>query len=209
MINRVIDISHHNERINFEKVKEAGIIGVIHKATQGISFVDDKYRERKKEALENGLLWGAYHFGTDKNGKNQADHFLNHIDNNNDTIIALDFERNDPKPYDTIHKKQGEDFIEAIHERFNLYPGIYSGTFLHSQITNNSIFKKCWLWLIDWDNNPNWPKNIWDKWTLWQYTGDGNGPEPHKVDGISGNCDRDKFNGEEYALKEFWESNKI
>ena len=35
-INVVVDLSHHNETVDFAKMKAAGIVGVIHKATQGL-----------------------------------------------------------------------------------------------------------------------------------------------------------------------------
>ena len=34
-INVVIDLSHHNEKVDFKKIAADGIVGVIHKATQG------------------------------------------------------------------------------------------------------------------------------------------------------------------------------
>jgi len=47
----------------------------------------------------------------------------------------------------------------------------------------------------------------WEKWTLWQYTDGGLGPDPHSVDGV-GRCDRDKFNGDAEALRRFWTPRK-
>jgi lysozyme len=35
-INAVIDLPHHNETVDFEQFKGAGVVGVIHKATQGL-----------------------------------------------------------------------------------------------------------------------------------------------------------------------------
>lgn len=39
-IHVVIDLSHHNERVDFAKVKADGIVGVIHKATQGSTYLE-------------------------------------------------------------------------------------------------------------------------------------------------------------------------
>ena len=38
-INVVVDISHHNGNVDLTKAQAAGIVGVIHKATQGTSMV--------------------------------------------------------------------------------------------------------------------------------------------------------------------------
>ncbi len=91
-VNGIIDLSHWQENVDFELAKESGIIGVIHKATQGLKYVDSKYAKRRKKAEEEGLLWGAYHFGTEGNGKNQADHFLKTVGESKNTILALDIE---------------------------------------------------------------------------------------------------------------------
>ena len=50
-INVVVDLSHHNETVDFAKMKAAGIVGVIHKATQGLTYVDETYAGRRVEAL--------------------------------------------------------------------------------------------------------------------------------------------------------------
>jgi GH25 family lysozyme M1 (1,4-beta-N-acetylmuramidase) len=36
-INVVVDLSHHNEKVDFVKMKADGIVGVIRKATQGLT----------------------------------------------------------------------------------------------------------------------------------------------------------------------------
>ena len=63
-INVVIDISHHNANPDFSRAAADGIVGVIHKATQGLTFTDSAYLTSRKKALDAGLLWGAYHFGS-------------------------------------------------------------------------------------------------------------------------------------------------
>jgi hypothetical protein len=42
-LNVVIDISHYNRDVDFAAAKQAGILGVIHKATQGSGGVDPTY----------------------------------------------------------------------------------------------------------------------------------------------------------------------
>ena len=39
----VIDLSHFNHNPDFKLAKADGILGVIHKATQGTSFLDPTY----------------------------------------------------------------------------------------------------------------------------------------------------------------------
>ena len=75
-LNVVIDISHHNgANLNFVQAKQDGIIGIIHKATQGFTFKDKRYEENRTKARDAGLLWGAYHFGVGGDGSDQAYNF--------------------------------------------------------------------------------------------------------------------------------------
>lgn len=55
MLNNVIDISHFQTVTSFEQVKDSGIVGVIHKATQGRTFVDAKYHARRQRAHRIGI----------------------------------------------------------------------------------------------------------------------------------------------------------
>jgi Glycosyl hydrolases family 25 len=47
----VVDLSHHNDVVDFSKVKAAGIAGIIHKATEAIGFVDNAYAVRRGHAV--------------------------------------------------------------------------------------------------------------------------------------------------------------
>ena len=109
--NVIVDLSHWNENVNFKLAKEDGILGVIHKATQGSGYVDPTYAERKKAAEEEGILWGAYHFGVGENGKDQAEHFLETVGDSSRVLLALDIEENSGN---NITPKQAEDFVNQV-----------------------------------------------------------------------------------------------
>lgn len=82
-LNVVIDLSHINA------VKGDGITGVIHKATEGLGYVDPKYHARRGQALAAGLCWGAYHFGASDYGAVQAQHFLSAVNlGEHDLLVA-------------------------------------------------------------------------------------------------------------------------
>jgi lysozyme len=93
-LNVVIDLSHFNEVTSFSTVKSDGIVGVIHKATEGVRDVDPKYLARRGEALAAGLWWGAYHFATGDDAAVQADVFLTAVAPGPTDLIVLDFEQN-------------------------------------------------------------------------------------------------------------------
>lgn len=201
--NAVIDISHHNgTRLDFADAKTDGLIAVIHKATQGQSGRDPHYARNRAAAIDAGLLWGAYHFGTGSDGVKQAENFLSVVGEEEGTLLILDFEPNPAGPsMSLIEARAFTTHVEAVKGR---WPGLYSGHYIKQLLGSRTdpVLAKSWFWLAQYGPTPVVPAN-WPRWTLWQYTDGANGPEPHSVDGI-GRCDRDKFNGSADQLRRFW-----
>lgn len=201
-LNAVIDLSHHNTVSDFATVKADGIIGIIHKATQGTGYTDPTYATRKPDALAAGLMWGAYHFGDGTDGTAQAKHFLAVVDPGPTDLIVLDLEPNTQGPTMTV--QQAVDFVTYVQSETGRWPGLYSGSYAkdnHAAI-QGTVLANCWFWLSQYGPSAIVPQP-WSDWTLWQYT-DGNvGPDPHTVNGV-GPCDRDQFNGDLTALQTLW-----
>jgi lysozyme len=203
MINAVIDISHHNgPSLDFAKARAAGIIGVIHKATQGLNNTDDMYAVNRMRAKNAGLLWGAYHFGTGVDGGKQAAHFLETIVSAKDTLLVLDFEPHGAGP--TMTLDQARAFTAAIFKATGRWPGLYSGQLIKEQLgkAKDAVLAKSWFWLSQYGPKAVVPPN-WPAWTMWQYTDGVVGDQPHIVDGI-GPCDRERYNGTEKQLRAWW-----
>lgn len=202
-LNVVVDISHHNGNVNLQLAAAAGIIGVIHKATQGTAGVDQMYQTNRTLAANADLLWGAYHFGTGGNGAGQAQHFLDVVGTTDNTLLVLDFEPNPSGA--TMSLADARAFVTEVQQATGRFPGFYSGSLIKQLLGNakDPLLAQCWLWLPQYGPTAVVPPN-WPTWTMWQYT-DGNvGPQPHSVNGI-GNCDRDKFNGTEDQLRALWQ----
>jgi lysozyme len=201
-LNAVVDLSHHNRILDFNAVKADGIVGIIHKATQGFRFRDEKLASRRQKCREMDIMWGSYHFGVGGDGIEQADFFLEVVQPLASELIVLDFE---PNPNGlTMTLNQAEDFVETIHHLTGRWPGLYGGNHLKEVLgreTDTSL-ANCWLWFARYGPPPQIPP-AWQDWTFWQYTDGMHGSEPHQVNGI-GHCDRDKFNGDLAALKKFW-----
>ena len=205
-INVLVDLSHHNEAVDFAKMKADGIVGVIHKATQGLTYVDKTYASRRRKAVDCGLLWGAYHFGVGADGSDQAQFFLKVTKPDEQTLLVLDYEPNLTGP--TMALDQAREFVEHVAEATGRWPGLYSGHLIKEQLGGvtppDRQLSKCFLWLAQY-NGPK-PLNIpstFKTWTFWQYTDGVHGPEPHRVDGV-GLCDRNKFNGSLARLRKLW-----
>jgi lysozyme len=203
-LNVVIDLSHYNEVESFADVKASGIVGVIHKATQGLADRDLTYRRRRERAAAAGLWWGAYHFGTNADGAAQARHFLSVADPGPQVLLALDFEQNGD---DTMTLDQAEQFVTEVFNRTGRYPGFYSDSLAGSLLGGgvNETLRQCWLWRAEYGPVVSVPPT-WPAWTMWQYTDGEHGEGPYAVAGIGGRgaCDRSKFNGDIAALARLW-----
>ncbi|HEY0005061.1 MAG TPA: glycoside hydrolase family 25 protein [Pyrinomonadaceae bacterium] len=201
-LNVVIDLSHFNNVTDFNAIKADGIVGIIHKATEGLDYTDPLYLSRRSQALAAGLWWGAYHFGTADDGAAQAEHFLSVVNPQSTDLLVLDFEQNTAGPSMTL--AGAEQFVTQVQAATTRWPGFYSGSYIKQLLgeNQNPTLANCWFWLSEYGPTAHVPAN-WQTWTLWQYTDGEIGPEPHSVNGV-GNCDRDQFNGEMDGLTKLW-----
>jgi len=204
-INVVVDLSHHNASVDFKKLKAGGVVGVIHKATQGLGFVDKMYATRRQMALGEGLLWGAYHFGVGGDGSDQADFFIETVGNDPQTLLVLDYEPNLTGPTMTLN--QAREFVEHTNNQVGRFPGLYSGHLIKEQLGGaapDAILSNCFLWIAQYKGpQPLGIPPTFKTWTFWQYTDGVHGPEPHDASGV-GPCDRDLFNGSVAQLRKLW-----
>jgi lysozyme len=200
--NVVVDVSHHNGRVNSAAAKDAGIVGIIHKATQGWKYVDPLYRSNRDGALAVSLLWGAYHFGVGADGVAQADFFLSTVKPDSSTLLVLDFEANTADS--SMDLIEARAFVTHIQQTTGRWPGLYAGQYLKELLGSSpdTVLSNCWLWLAQYGPTAVLPPG-WDSWTMWQYTDGASGPEPNEIAGF-GHCDRDIFNGTVEQLKSLW-----
>jgi len=202
VLDAVIDVSHHQSRVHFGQVKAAGVLGVIHKATQGFATVDARCAPRRDLATSVGLRFGVYHFGTEGDGARQADHFLAHAQPGD--LMVLDFEANSGGSH--MDAVEAACFIERIHEKTGRWPGFYTTRGWASAQIPEALrprFAPCWLWLARYADAPGTVPAPWQTWTLWQHTDGVVGATPHACDGV-GACDRDKFSGSAEEFQAFW-----
>ena len=196
-LNVVIDLSHFNTVTSFAEIKSAGIVGIIHKATQATNWSDNTYAARKSQALAAGLWWGAYHFGTNGDGAAQAQYFLSKVNPGPTDLLALDFEEN-PQSQMTI--AQAEQFVAEVFNQTGRYPGFYSDALAGKMLGNNKseVLANCWFWRAQYGTSEPIVPSTWSTWSMWQYTSSG------PVSGISAPCDRDTFNGTMDQLSQLW-----
>lgn len=192
----VIDLSHYQViPESLEAAKAAGIVGVIHKATENTSYVDPKAASRFHLAREAGMLWGIYHFLRPKNIDKQADFFLsqkNLIDD--DTLLVCDFEVAGIELNDVLH------FLERVEKKSGQKPVLYSGNTLKELggALKHPALAEYRLWIAQYNNKgPVLPK-AYDGWWLWQFS------ETGKVPGITGTVDVNAYQGTARELTQDW-----
>ena len=206
----IVDVSHNNCAMNFSEAKQDGIAAVIHKATQGVDFVDPMYATNSQAILANGLLLGAHHFGDSSDGKAQADFFLETCQPTGNEIMVLDLEENPSGNSMTLD--QAVAFVQEVFQSTGRWPGLYSSAWYLNSLPNacqGSALTNCWLWVAEW--GPEAPGELpvaWGNWTLWQYTDGTTGSGAVPVNGI-GACDRDSFNGTPSELQTFWNAGGV
>ena len=219
----MIDLSQSATVSDFRLVRRSGILGVIHKASEGSDYADGACAARRPQAEAAGLLWGTYHFGTAVgSGTQQAAFFLAASRPGPKTLLALDLEANENNPSNSMTLDQAEAFVQAVAEATGRLPVVYvhptwangdplpgSGLTFAPPITPASILARCGLWVADYHDSPEIPR-AWAArgWRLWQYAGDESARHPaynqtNFVQGVS-HCDRNLFNGDAAALDRFW-----
>src|SRR4051794_27960442 len=111
MLNAVIDLSHHNRIDDFARVRDDGILAVIHKASQGTTYIDPTWKANKSRMQDAGLLVGAYHFGVAGDAAQQAEHFAE-IAFADGVVLVLDLEGN-PQGHD-MSLLEAEEFVHQL-----------------------------------------------------------------------------------------------
>ena len=196
----VIDLSHHNViPESLIGAKKQGVVGVIHKATESLSYVDSKLQARRSMVRDAGLLWGVYHFIRPADPVAQAEFFVStctrlgvHDDN---TLWALDYEDERVSLGDCIR------FMKRMEQLTGKAPILYSGHVLKEKVEGLapavSDLTKYRLWLTHYNPKPKLPQGWKDYW-LWQYTDKG------YITGINGHVDLNAYDGTPEQLAEEW-----
>ncbi|MQA87943.1 MAG: lysozyme [Streptosporangiales bacterium] len=205
-----IDVSHWQGSINWSSVRGGGIVWAYMKATEGTSYTDPNFDSNYINSYNAGLIRGAYHFALPdrSSGAAQARFFVNNGGNwsgDGKTLPpALDIEYN---PYggscyglsDSQMVSWIRDFSNTVKSLSGRYPVIYTTLDWWSTCTGNNggFGNSNALWIARWASSPGTLPSGWGFWTFWQYTSTGSVP------GISGNVDRNVFNGALDRLQAF------
>ncbi|MBN1904417.1 MAG: glycoside hydrolase family 25 protein [Deltaproteobacteria bacterium] len=187
---RGIDVSHHQGKIDWKKVKEQEIHFAFIKATEGSSHKDTKFIQNWGGATNAGLIKGAYHyFSFCKPGIEQAQNYINTVPIDSSSLPpVIDFEfvgncKNRPEK-DAIVKELLW-FIREVEEKYHKTPIIYVTYDSYNHFLKGESLDYP-IWIRDIFSRPDMPEG--KNWTFWQYTNRG------RVKGINGPVDLNVFN---------------
>lgn len=219
----VADFGSQNT-VDFVALGKSGCVGVIHRATRSNGQTDPKYKARRELALGVGLKWGRYAFNTGEVIKAQTDRLVNFVDRADDESSWLDLEKNPNGGQMTLGMTI--EFLDRIDQWYGRRCGLYSGNVIKSLIpgldplsgrkisapatdTQREFLALHPFWLCEYGPvarmvDANGHPLPWAKYFIYQFTGDGVGPEPHTLDGLEDGADLSLFDGTPDELRAAW-----
>ena len=144
---------------------------VIHRYSCG--YWKDEKIDRNWELLKDNVITGLYHFVHPEymaSARVQKDHLLAMIEMEANLPIILDIEHRE------VYIKQVYSYAYYIWQKSGKYPIIYTAPAIWKALwafantTHAKFFRKCPLWIANYDVDIPFVPEPWDKWTFWQYT---------------------------------------
>lgn len=184
-----IDVSHHQNTIDWKQVGATPARFAFIKALEGITSFDSQFQANWAGAQAAGLLRGAYHFyHPSDDPAEQADAFLSiYQPSPGDLPPALDVEISDGQSAGTI--VQGiEVWLSKVEAKVGVAPILYTDPSFWKSLETQR-FGAYPLWIADYGvSSPVVPAG-WTGWTFWQFS------ETGSVSGITGAVDLNHFQG--------------
>jgi lysozyme len=192
-----IDISHWQDFPDFDEVAASGVVAMIHKATEGTSYIDPNRITNILNATAAGISCCTYHWIKPGNATEQMLFYLDVVDPVDGERMVIDYEESGCT-LDDLH----EAVQTLIDSNRSLKITVYSGHLLKEQLGNDYdefLANNTDLWLAQYTTGtPSWSDETYPAWTLWQYS------ETGQVDGIYGSeVDLNQFNGTDDELIEW------
>src|SRR5215831_19491199 len=141
----VVDLSHWDPASDYGKVKSAGIVGVIYKATEGSGYTDSTYVSQQQAAKKAGLKWGAYHFADASDVNKQISNFMRFACPDPDELFCLDWEDNGGNTMSLDNVKKWVAAVEGQLDRASQCV-IYGGNTIKERGNGDSFLTSRRLW---------------------------------------------------------------
>ncbi len=193
-----IDVSHHQDNINWDLVKGMQVNNIkigfaFIKATEGIGKVDSHFNENWFQSKDAGMCRGAYHFFlATKSGKLQAQNFIDVVTlKRGDLPPVLDVEQTYGVPVERL-RREVKAFLQTTEQYYGVKPIIYTNVDFYRQYLNGQ-FDDYPLWVAHYLRQDT--PRISRDWVFWQHSENG------RVNGVTYKVDFDVFNGDSAAFR--------
>ena len=190
---KIIDISEHNGKIDFNAVKQDGIEGVIIRVgwigNKQNHTLDTRFEEYYKQAKQVGFKVGFYVYSYCKSVetlRQGVNWLLEKIDTKQNEIgVFLDLEDETIQGIGKeILTEQAKQFC-SIFTQLGYNSGIYANKYWFQNLLNIKELERYLFWLAEWNGKEEPTVNF--KTDIWQYTDKG------QISGIVGNVDMNKI----------------
>ena len=189
-----VDVSSYQGEVDWDTLSEQNISFAYIKATEGSSYIDDRFEYNWKNASGCNLRIGAYHFFSfESSGEAQAKHFINTvtaIDNMLPPVIDVEYYGRFHTNEDIVVPdvvKELRNMVDVLTETYGMKPIIYVSKETYKTIVQGN-FDDCKLWYRSVYSGV--PNDV--EWTFWQYS------NRHRLKGYNGSeryIDMNVFNG--------------
>jgi lysozyme len=127
---RGIDISSHQNQIDWSRLSQSQLSFVLIKATEGGNFKDPMFKHNWQNAKQIGTIVGAYHFFTFcKSGREQAKNYIEtvpQLERGLPPVIDLEFSGNcQSQPTPAALEKELNTFIKIVENKYHKKPILY------------------------------------------------------------------------------------
>ncbi|HKG20107.1 MAG TPA: glycoside hydrolase family 25 protein [Candidatus Limnocylindrales bacterium] len=189
-----IDVSNHQDRIDWSRVRADGIAFAYVKASEGTTFADPKYAAHVTGAKAARIRTGAYHFARPdtrssdpaRDARAEADWFLSLArPRSGDLVPALDLETAGLAPAAMVEWARA--WLDHVRAATGVRPIVYTYPAFWSALGGTTAFRLYPLWIANYEvSEPQLPAG-WRRYAIWQYSASGS------VDGIPGRTDLNRL----------------
>jgi lysozyme len=170
---RGVDVSRYQGEIDWQLLSEQNIDFAFIKATEGSTYIDEKFKYNWTQARKTQLSVGAYHFFSyDTEGQVQAQNFINVVPREAEALPpVVDIEFYGDKEQNLPEKGQTQeiltDLLEALENHYGKKPIIYATRKSYDLYIDGS-YDEYPLWIRDVLRKPELKGQR--QWTFWQYS---------------------------------------
>ena len=186
-----IDVSVWQADIDWDAVKGSGVQFAFARAAYSTSK-DDYFDQNWAGMKSAGIVRGAYQYWLpNKDPIAQADALLAIMGplEPGDLPPVVDVEETGGVGPATLADRLGQ-WLQHVEAAIGRKPIIYSGKYFWQDNVQSKAFLDYPYWIPNYSLEcPNLPNGYWPNWQFFQYTSTGH------VNGVSGNVDRDQWNG--------------